>query len=79
MSADPNVLTCPECGEPMHRDRRILVHGRTPFRCVNRHLAIDEAEPVQSAKATTPINDVRERARRNMADHADTLEALGDG
>lgn len=39
--------TCPECGEPMKRDRRLLVEGHTPFRCANGHMAVDDSEPIQ--------------------------------
>lgn len=44
---DESNIECPECGEPMTRDRRFLMEGHTPFRCSNGHWAVDDDEPIQ--------------------------------
>jgi hypothetical protein len=43
----------------MHREHRLLIEGRTPFRCPNGHIGVDDAEPVQSSKGTVPIRRAR--------------------
>lgn len=48
-SEQSDTPECPECGEPMHREYRITIGGRTPWRCPNRHLAVDEAEVARKA------------------------------
>jgi len=53
-------INCPECGEPMKRDRRLLIGGRTPFVCPNRHMAVDDAEPEQNMKGTARLTDSKE-------------------
>lgn len=42
-------VLCAECGKPAHRDPRILMDGRVPFVCEDRHLTVDEGEQATAA------------------------------
>lgn len=40
---------CPKCDAEMWRARRVTVGGRVPWRCMNGHLAVDDAEAARLA------------------------------
>lgn len=46
---------CPDCGGVALRDYRLLINGRVPFVCENRHMVVDEAEQPRASGKHVPV------------------------